>query len=150
MWSQRFGHNWVNEWSLNYKLVVAKSICQWLNTKRVFHISCATVATAVQCWTPRLESEALCAPGKLVELVFRWFDIFRNWFHDPNPFISSYPEKHWIPSWWNQLLMASRKGKVGTWLHWTPHSPTSYLLTFLPLPLWSSLSELSEVLPPGL
>ena len=26
--------------------------------------------------------------------IFRWTDIFRKWFHDPNPYISSYLEKH--------------------------------------------------------
>ena len=36
----------------------------------------------------------LCAPEKLVEQVFRLLNIFRNWFHDPNPYTSSYLEKH--------------------------------------------------------
>ena len=31
----------------------------------------------------RVESEALCVPGKLVEQVLRWLGIFRNWFHNP-------------------------------------------------------------------
>ena len=36
----------------------------------------------------------LCVPEKLAERVFRLLDVFRNWFHDPNPCISSYLEKH--------------------------------------------------------
>ena len=34
------------------------------------------------------------APGNLVEQVFGESDIFRNCFHDANPCISSYLEKH--------------------------------------------------------
>ena len=34
--------------------------------------------------------QALCAPGNLVELVWRELAIFRNWFHDSNHCISSY------------------------------------------------------------
>ena len=33
---------------------------------------------------------ALCAPGNLVDLVWRELAVFRNWFHDSNPCISSY------------------------------------------------------------
>ena len=40
----------------------------------------------------RMESKALCAPGKLGKQVFRQVDILRNWFHEPNPCISSYLE----------------------------------------------------------
>ena len=48
------------------------------------------------CWplTPRgefrVKSEALCAPGKPKEQVIRQWDSFGNWFHDPDPCISSY------------------------------------------------------------
>ena len=31
----------------------------------------------------RVETEVLCVPGKLVEQVLRWLDIFRGWFHNP-------------------------------------------------------------------
>ena len=33
-------------------------------------------------------SEAICAPRGLMGQVFRWLDIFRNRFHDPNLCIS--------------------------------------------------------------
>ena len=39
---------------------------------------------------------------------------------------------------------------MSAWLHWTPLSPKSSILTFLHCPLWSSVSELSEVLFPRL
>ena len=40
--------------------------------------------------------------------VFRWLDIFRSWFYEPNSCISSYLEKHWVPSrWW--LLCVTRR-----------------------------------------
>jgi len=42
----------------------------------------------------RVENGALSAPEKLMEQVFRWVDIFRNWFHDPNLCIASNLEKH--------------------------------------------------------
>ena len=35
-----------------------------------------------------------------------------NWFYDPNSYISSYLEKHEIPSWWHLILVTSRKPLV--------------------------------------
>ena len=82
---------WLNLWPqgspVNYRLALAKSI--W--TTRAFTICLCKDSTLCCCicwplisperssgWTVRNS-----APGKLVEQVFRWLDIFRNWFHDP-------------------------------------------------------------------
>ena len=40
--------------------------------------------------------------------------------------------------------------KMSSSWYWTPPSPKPYNINFSPLLLWSSLSELSEMLPPGL
>ena len=57
---------------------------------------CATAAVDLQ--HPlrkfRVENGALNAPEKLMEQVFIWLDIFRNWFHDPDLCITPYLEKH--------------------------------------------------------
>ena len=77
----------MNVLSVSYKLVLAKSICRGLNnTKGICHLplqrlnpvllQLLTVNT--HCGEFRVENGALCAPGKLVEQVFRWLDIFRN------------------------------------------------------------------------
>ena len=83
--------------------------------------------------------------------VFRQLDIFRSWFHDPNPRISSYLEKHTIPSWWYQLLMKSRK-PFGSECLIAQNYPFIKILYIglAPLPLWSSLRDPSEVLSPRL
>ena len=101
--------------SVNYKLALVKSICQLLNNKGICHLPLGRLnpvllqlLTFSTLWGEfRVESEAFCAPEKWVEQVFRWLDIFRNWLHDPTPRISSYLEKHWIPSQWHQFLVTS-------------------------------------------
>ena len=95
--------------------------------------------------------EALCAPGNLVAQVFGLLDIFRNRFYDPNPGTSSYLEKHEVPSWWHQILPTSRKPFVKWVLKGTELPLHQNLNDDLPsLCLWSSLSEISEVLLPRL
>ena len=54
-------------------------------------VPCATEIVDLQ--QPRGSSrwsEALCAPGNLVEQLFRELDISRHQFHAPNPLFSSY------------------------------------------------------------
>ena len=87
-----------------------------------------TCLCCCSCWPLTLLEEnsgwrALCAPGKLEERVFRKVDIFRNWFHDPNPCTSSYLESTkslhgGISSLWLAENLLWR-----TWLHWTRPSP---------------------------
>ena len=91
-----FGLSTTN-WHLHvkYKLALAKSMCQQLNSnhKGVCHLPLwrlnpmlLKLPTFNTPWGEfRVENEALCAPGKLVEQVFRWLDLFRIWFHDPSP-----------------------------------------------------------------
>ena len=66
-------------------------------TEQQGYLPSACGAAAVDLWHPwmefRVESKALCAPGNLVEQVFRQLDVLRNWFHDLNPCISVYLEK---------------------------------------------------------
>ena len=79
--------------------------------------------------------------------------IFRTWFYELNLWISTYLEKHWIPSWLHQLFVTSRKFCKGFWLHELPfHQNHIYWTTLVSrhTPLWSSFSELSEVLSSGL
>ena len=65
-------------------------------------------------------------------------DVFRNRFYDLNPCISSYLEKHWIPSWWYQILMTNKKPLVKWVLYGTELPLHQNLIYFLlPLPLWS-------------
>ena len=70
----------------------------------------------------------------LVSLIFlkrSLQDVFRNRFYDLNSCISSYPEKHWIPSWWHHILMNNKKPFVKkTFLVLSPPSPKPYILTF--------------------
>ena len=127
-WNSREGGNQIllgfcrhllREGDVNNKLVPAKSICQWLNNhKNICHLPLQRLNSVLlqlptfnTAWGEfMVESEAFfCVPRKLVEQIFRQLDIFRNWFHDPNPCISLYLENHWIPSWWHQLLVTSRK-----------------------------------------
>ena len=52
-------------------------------------------------------------------------------YNDLNPCISSYLEKHWIPSWWHQILMNNKNlCKMSASWHWTPSSPKPYILNF--------------------
>ena len=46
-------------------------------------------------------------------------DIFRSWFHEPDPCISLYLEKRENPLWWWLLLMTSSNllQKICAWLH---------------------------------
>ena len=69
---------------VNFRLLLAKGICllplQRLNSMLLQLLTFHTPWRGF-----RVESDALCAPGKLVEQVFRQLDIFRNWFHNPYP-----------------------------------------------------------------
>ena len=77
-----------------------------------------------------------------VEQVFRQANIIsRGWFHNPSLCISSYLE--------HQVLVTSRKLLQCKCLTSLNYPFTKILQVDLPtLPLWSSLSELSEVLSP--
>ena len=71
---------------VNFRLVLAKGI--WILPLHRLNPVLLQLLTFDTPWRGfRVESEALCAPGKLVEQVFRQLDIFRNWFHDPNPLL---------------------------------------------------------------
>ena len=84
-------------WHLHvkYKLALAKSICQQLNNDHKgvcplplwrLNPMLLKLPTFSTPWGEfRGEKEALRAPGKLVEQVFRWLDLFRVRFHDPDP-----------------------------------------------------------------
>ena len=58
-----------------YELAFAKSICQWLNSNYmgICHLPVLLqLLTFNTFWREfRVESEAICAPGKLLEQVFR-------------------------------------------------------------------------------
>ena len=119
----------------NHNLALAKSTYQWLNHKGICHLHLLRLnPELLQLLT--FNTPAGKSGWRMGHLVLQgnWIlDIFRNWFHDPNPCISSRLGKHKIPSWWHQLLMISRKTffcKVSSWLHWTLSSPRSYILTF--------------------
>ena len=74
-----------------------------------------------------------------------------RYFQEPNSCISSYPEKHYIPSWWYLLLVTRRNLFCKKYMLDYKNSlftKITYILTFH-LPLWSSFSELSEMLSPG-
>ena len=79
--------------SVNYRLALAKGICH-LPLWRLNHVLLQLLTFHMARREFRVESEALCAPEKLVEQIFIYLDIFRNWFHDPNACISSYLEKY--------------------------------------------------------
>ena len=72
---------------VNYKLALAKSICQTLTNgkgicllplQRLKPVLLQLLTFNIRWGECRVESEALCAPGKLVKQVFKWLDIFRN------------------------------------------------------------------------
>ena len=143
--------------NVNCKLALAKSIVNdW--TARAFAIGLCRDWTLC-CWAVdlqhplrefRVERGTLCSTN-LVAQVFGLLDIFRNRFYDPNPGTSSYLEKQEIPSWWHQILPTSRKPFVKWVLNGTELPLHQNLNDDLPsLRLWSSLSEISEVLLPRL
>ena len=85
---------------------------------------------------------------------------------EPNSCISSHLEEHYHPSWWWLFLVTSRsfigtaeifykKKKIYIYIYMcliacAPSVSKSHLYFPSLLPLWSSLSELSEVWSPGL
>ena len=87
----------ITRWHLHvkYKLALAKSICQQLNNhhkgvcplplRRLNHVLLKLPTFSTPWGEFGGEKEALRAPGKLVEQVFRWLDLLRVWFHDPDP-----------------------------------------------------------------
>ena len=101
---------------VNYKLALAKSICQWLkNNKGVCHLPLQRLNPALL-QLPTFKYRERNAGWKVRHFVLQgncgtglYLDIFRNWFHDPNPCISSCLEEHQVSSWWHQLLVTSRK-----------------------------------------
>ena len=103
-------------WSVSYKSALAQSTCQQLNSNESIRPlplwrKSPVLLQLLTFNTPggefRVESEALCAPGKLTNRSSGRY--FQEWFHDPNLCISSYLENHYFLSWWHQLLMTSRK-----------------------------------------
>ena len=75
---------------------------------------------------------------------------FRNRFYDLPPFISSYLDKHYIPSRWHQILMTNRKPLVKWVLHGI-ELPLHQNLTYWPSPTAALEQSLrAEMLPPGL
>ena len=87
----------------------------------------------------RVESrnESPRALEKLAQ-VFRWLDIFRSWFYEPNSCISSYLEKHWGPSrWW--LLCVTSRNLLQKYVLDFMDSFTK--ITYLPQPFSSTLGQ---------
>ena len=87
-------------------------------------------------WKAR--KEVHCARGKTSRTGLQ-IDIFRSWFYEPNPFISSYLEKHSNSSWWQ--LSVSWLAESFTWLAETfwknmfdcmyaPITKITYMLSF--------------------
>ena len=109
-----FGLSTTN-WHLHvkYKLVLAKSMCQQLNSnhKGVCHLPLwrlnpmlLKLPTFNTRWGEfRVENEALCAPGELVEQVFRRLDLFRIWFHDPSPVYCAVLSLQSCPALWDPM-----------------------------------------------
>ena len=85
-----------SQMTINYKLAFAKSICHLL-LQRLNPVLLQLLTLNMPWRQFRVESEAFCAPEKLGN---RSLDIFRNWFHDPSPFISSYLKK--LSCWHHQ------------------------------------------------
>ena len=93
-----------------HKLALAKSIASDWTTRACAIWLCGRVnpvllqlLTFNTPWGSSGRSEALRAPENLVEQVFRYLAIFRNWFQDSNPCISSYLD---------EFLMTNRKSFV--------------------------------------
>ena len=66
--------------------------CQRLNKKNICHLPPRRLnpvrlqlLTFNTPWVSSVWGKALCAPGNLVRQLFRWLDVFRNWFYDLNP-----------------------------------------------------------------
>ena len=126
---QRVGQDWVMETSQSAEIK-----------------SCATVT--VDIWHAlrefRLENEALVLQGN-------WWNSFLGYFQEQiscfQPLFLSYLEKH--KSLHGDINCSWLAENLFIWLHWTPLSPKSYILTFSPLPLCSSFSQFSEELSPG-
>ena len=94
---------------------------------------------------------------KLTGRVFKELDIFRSQFFELNSYVSPYLEKHQNPSWRRLFLMTCKSSTklVETFrknmclIPCIASSPKSLIYYPSRLPLWSSLSELSEVLYSG-
>ena len=70
------------------QLINNKDVCHlplWRMNLLVLRLSMFNLPWGTWGWI-----QALCAPGNLVELVWRELAVFRNWFQDSNPCISSY------------------------------------------------------------
>ena len=93
---------------INYNLALAVGTChlplQGLNQVVLQLLTFNTLWKEL-----RIESgnEALSARGKTVRAGLQ-IDMFRNWFYEPNSYISSYLEQHQNPSWWWLFLTTSK------------------------------------------
>ena len=91
----------------------------------------------------KVSSEALCALGKLAEQVFTYIQEKILWVFS-HRLISRKALKPFIDDVCS-LWLAAAFCKMCAWFDHQNHKYTD-----IPLPLWSSFSELSEMSPPGL
>ena len=96
-------------------------------------------------------NETFSVPGKTGRTGLQ-IVIFKSQFYEPNSCISSYLEKQENPSQWWLFLVTSRKllQKNMCLIAGTLLSPKLHIYWHSSLPLWSSFSELPEVLSPRL
>ena len=145
---------------INYKFAPARGICcpplQGLN-----HVllQLLTFNTPKGVQGGEQEGGALCPGENLAGQVLRLSDIFRNWFYEPSSCISSYLEKHYIPSWWCLLLMTSRsllQNYALDCMH-SLFTNITYILTLPPASpdqfigaIWGAVSQVAVlILPPN-
>ena len=87
---------------VNFRLVLAKGICI-LPLQRLNPVLLQLLTFDTPWRGFRVEGEALCAPGKLVEQVFRQLNIFRNWFHNPYPSVQFSSVAKLCPTIWDPM-----------------------------------------------
>ena len=111
------------------KWVFAKSFCH-LPLQRVNPVLLQLLTFSMPWRQFRVENEALCVPGNLVEQVLnKYFQELISCFQSLHLLIiwKSTKSLHGdISSSW----LAESLCKVSPWLHWTPLSQKSYILTF--------------------
>ena len=119
---------------LNEKLVLAEGTCHLpLQGLDPVLLQLLTFDTPSREFRVDNRNEAFCAPGNLVEQVFRQLNSFRNWVYEPNPCIFSYLEKALNPF----MVTSAENLFIRTWLHELPPSPKSRILTSPPSQLTS-------------
>ena len=100
---------WPQGGQVNYKLSLTKSIANEWTTKAFSTCFYGDwTPCCYSCWpSPTPEGvQGGVRPSVLQGIWWnRSWDIFRNWFHDPNLCTSSNLENHLIPSRWHQLLV---------------------------------------------